>query len=171
MYKAEYKDPYLIYTGLRKNDYETIWFDSDKNISIIKPIPEKNYVNIGNIILTENTDLNTIKVIFVKNDERYIHRPLNYYKMFSNEDISIWRIIPPTHHIAFSDIIKIGNEKPQDIDNIICINEDYVKEYEYYNVKLYETDNFTVWRMNEYNTFTVNLSKYPSNLIKYEPKL
>ena len=82
--------------------------------------------------------------------------------------MSVWRVIPPTHHISFGDIIKIGNEEPKDV---YCVNEDHVREYNYYNVKLYQNNNFTIWRMNTYNSFIVNLSKYPSNLIKYEPNI
>ena len=152
---------------LKKNDYETIWFDSEKNISVIKPIPIKNYVSISNIILTENIDLNNIYTLFIKNDEKYVSKPLEYYKIFTNDIISIWRPIPKTHYISLGDIIKSGNEKP---DDVYCINEDYVEEYNYYNVKLYETDDFTLWRMNLYNTFIVSLSKYPSRVLKYKPK-
>lgn len=42
---------------LIKNDYEILRSDSDKNISVIKPLPIQNYVPISNIVITENTDL------------------------------------------------------------------------------------------------------------------
>jgi len=153
---------------LNKNDYETLWFDSESNISIIKPLSIENYVPISNIVITENTDLENFYALFIKNDEKNVSKPLKYYKIFGNDTMSVWRVIPPTHHISFGDIIKTGNEEPKDV---YCVNEDHVREYNYYNVKLYQNNNFTIWRMNTYNSFIVNLSKYPSNLIKYEPNI
>lgn len=165
------ENPFLILDGLNKNDYETIWFDSEKDFSIIKLFNKENYISIGNIALTKNVDFNKTKSIFIKNDEKFIHKPLDYYKIYENDTMTIWRVIPPTHHIAFSDVVKLGKEKPTDEDNIYCINEDYVLEYEYYNVKLYETKEYSIWRMNLYNTFIVNLSRTPSKVIKYEPNI
>lgn len=129
-----------------KQDFVKIWetkTDDNNFISFWKRSKFQDYSPIGHMVLktTTTSGINDLK----ESDHgclRYLMKggenPVDFEKIWDNKNVSgqdpvsIWKVITPTGHIAMSDVVVQGYDKPSD-DIIKCIPLDALLDSEKIN--------------------------------------
>ena len=144
----------------------------NKDFTVWRPIPTKNFCSLGDIILkgkqNPNGKLDTIVV-----HKSFCKIPINYGSkrvcaINNNKTISFWRPKPHKNHFFFGDIVVVGDNQPEADNLIYSISSDYIKKVNNTNLSLVynninESNSVSIWS-DENNFLTVNNSyDVPSN--------
>ena len=114
--------------------------ETTKDVTIWKPLSEKDYVNVSFIVLpgkvNPNDNLETVLVHkdFVKAPIDFGNKSIVEFKLKTpvnkQNSISFWRPIPPKGYVCLSDVAVLGNEEPN-LNNIIyCLPLEYTENIE-----------------------------------------
>jgi hypothetical protein len=105
--------------------------DDKRYVSFWSRPLEKNYYPLGQVVVTSDApatiaDINESEYSGLKFLVKGGSSPLDYEKIWDNKNInsnaplSIWKVIPPKDHIAMSDIVVAGFNKPL-LSEIKCL--------------------------------------------------
>jgi hypothetical protein len=111
--------------------------------------PENNYFPVGQVAIVSSNIAD--KNIFKADDNEGLSflmkggaKPSDYEKIWDNSStnsttpLSVWKVIPPTGHLAMSDITVSGYEKPS-LDLIRCIPNELLKPVNLIGTALWKT--------------------------------
>lgn len=121
----------LIYSTFNKftNKYATFW----------RPLPNGDYVSIGDIVLDKspksynpNNKLETVLVhkIMTKPPLEFGIESISSFKKNRRVEASIWKVTPPEGYGNIGNIITLGSQEPLDNSVVNCIPLEYLKNSE-----------------------------------------
>ena len=103
----------------------------DKEFSIWRPVPPKNFCSIGDVILNKSSDPNNILQTivvhksFCKFPKSYGLKPVVTINKKS-KDYTIWKPEAPENYFSLGHVLNVGLEEPQSEELIGCIPVDYL---------------------------------------------
>lgn len=152
--------------------YKFIWkgynHQTNKTISIWRPVQLGNFVSLGDIIVNSNTNPNgIIETILldkriVKPAQSFGVKPIANFINSDKKMINFWKPVPPKGYGYLGHIAQLGNDEPKDINVINCVPLEILNKCTscngkelFWNSTQLSSQKLSLW-VNKYNLFFVN---------------